>query len=115
VAAQTYLYTTWPSLGDPREHMHRAALQGLRMVGNNLTAKEEETHRNEGTHKPRSPHCHNSTGVAVDDLEHHHQGDTKARSMEEPEGLGLPPKHITMKTMKKRWGHRALLTGFAPR
>jgi hypothetical protein len=22
VAAQTYLYTTWPSPGDPREHMH---------------------------------------------------------------------------------------------
>jgi hypothetical protein len=32
VAAQAYLYTTNP--GDPREHMHRAALQGLRLVGN---------------------------------------------------------------------------------
>jgi hypothetical protein len=42
VAAQTYLYATRPSPGDPREHMHRAALQGLRMVGNKLTAKEEE-------------------------------------------------------------------------
>jgi hypothetical protein len=39
VAAQTYLYTTRPSPGDPREHMHRASLQGLRMVGNKLTAK----------------------------------------------------------------------------
>jgi hypothetical protein len=29
VAAQTYIYTTRPSPGDPREHMHRAALQGL--------------------------------------------------------------------------------------
>jgi hypothetical protein len=55
VAAQTYLYTTWPSPGDPREHMHRAALQGLRMVGNKLTAKDEEEYRNKGTHKPRSP------------------------------------------------------------
>jgi hypothetical protein len=34
VAAQTYLYTTRPSLEVPREHMHRAALQGLRLVGN---------------------------------------------------------------------------------
>jgi hypothetical protein len=59
VASQTYLYTTWPSPGDPREHMHRAALQGLTMVGNKLTAKEEEAHRNK-THKPRSPHRHNS-------------------------------------------------------
>jgi hypothetical protein len=60
VAAQTYLYTTRPSPGDPREHMHRAALQGLRMVGNKLTAKDEEAYRNKGTHKPRSPGRHNS-------------------------------------------------------
>jgi hypothetical protein len=60
VAAQTYLYTTRPSPGDPREHMHRAALQGLIMVGNKLTAKDEEAYRNKGTHKPRSPHHHNS-------------------------------------------------------
>jgi hypothetical protein len=60
VAAQTYLCTTRPSLGDPREHMHRAALQGLRMVGNKLIAKDEEAYRNKGTHKPRSPRCHNS-------------------------------------------------------
>jgi hypothetical protein len=60
VAAQTYLYTTRPSPGNPREHMHWAALQGLRMVGNKLTTKEEEAYRNKGTHKPRSPHRHNS-------------------------------------------------------
>jgi hypothetical protein len=60
VAAQAYLHTTRPSPGDPREHMHRAALQGLKMVGNKLTAKEEEAHRNKGTHKPRSPRRHNS-------------------------------------------------------
>jgi hypothetical protein len=52
VAAQTYLYTTQPNPGDPREHMHRAALQGLRLVGSKLTAKEEEAHHNKGTHKP---------------------------------------------------------------
>jgi hypothetical protein len=60
VAAQTYLYTTRPSPADPREHMYRAALQGLRMVGKKLTAKEEEAHRNKGTHKSRSPHRHSS-------------------------------------------------------
>jgi hypothetical protein len=60
VAAQMYMYTTQPNPGDPREYMHRAALQGLRLVGNKLTAKEEEAHRNKGTHKPRSPHRHNS-------------------------------------------------------
>jgi hypothetical protein len=60
VVAQTYLYMTRPSPGDPREHMHWAALQGLRMVGNKLTAKDEEAYRNKGTHKPRSPHRHSS-------------------------------------------------------
>jgi hypothetical protein len=42
VAAQTYMYTMQPNPGDPREHMHRAALQGLRLLGNKITAKEEE-------------------------------------------------------------------------
>jgi hypothetical protein len=60
VAAQAYLHTTRPNPGDPREHMHRAALNGLKMVGNKLSAKEEEAYRNKGTHKPRSPRHHNS-------------------------------------------------------
>jgi hypothetical protein len=60
VTAQVYLYTTRPKPGDPREHMHRAALNGLKMVGNKLSAKEEEAHRNKRTHKSRSPRHHNS-------------------------------------------------------
>jgi hypothetical protein len=60
VAAQAYLHTTRPNLGDPREHMHRAALNGLKMVGNKLSAKEEEAYRNKRNHKPRSPRRHNS-------------------------------------------------------
>jgi hypothetical protein len=59
VAAQAYLHTTRQNPGDPREHMHRAALNGLKMVGNKLSAKEEEAYRNKGTHKPRSPRRHN--------------------------------------------------------
>jgi hypothetical protein len=60
VAAQAYLHTTRPNPGDPREHMHLAALNGLKMVGSKLSAKEEEAYRNKGTHKPRSPRRHNS-------------------------------------------------------
>jgi hypothetical protein len=60
VVAQIYLYTTQPNPGDPREHMHRAALQGLRLVGNKLTSKDEEAYHNKGTHKPRSSRRHNS-------------------------------------------------------
>jgi hypothetical protein len=44
VAAQAYLYTTRPNPGDPREHMHHATLNGLKMVGNKLSAKEEEAY-----------------------------------------------------------------------
>jgi hypothetical protein len=53
-------------------------------------------------------------GVVADDLGHHCQDSTKAQSMEEPEGPGLPPRHTTMKTTKKRWERRALLIEFAP-
>jgi hypothetical protein len=60
IAAQAYLYTTQPIPGEPREHMHRATLQGLRLVGSKLTAREEEMCRNEGTHKPKSRRHHNS-------------------------------------------------------
>jgi hypothetical protein len=60
VAAQAYLFTTQPSPGDPREHMHRAVLNGLKMVGNKLSAKEEEAYHKKEMHKPRSPLRHNS-------------------------------------------------------
>jgi hypothetical protein len=52
--------------------------------------------------------------VTVDDLEHHHQGDIKVQSIEEPKDPGLPTKHMTTKMMKGRWECHALLIGFAP-
>jgi hypothetical protein len=60
VVAQAYLLTTQPSPGDPREHMHRAPLNGLNMVGHKLSAKGEEAHHHKETHKPRLPRRHNS-------------------------------------------------------
>jgi hypothetical protein len=60
VVAQANLHTTRPNPGDPREHMHRAAINGLKMVGNKLSAKEEEAYHNKGTHKPRLP-CHQNS------------------------------------------------------
>jgi hypothetical protein len=36
VAAQTYLLTTQPKPGDPREHMHQAAIRSLGLVENRL-------------------------------------------------------------------------------
>jgi hypothetical protein len=60
VAAQAYLLTTRPSPRDPREHMNRAALNGLNMVGHKLSAKGEEAYHHKEAHKPRSPRRHNS-------------------------------------------------------
>jgi hypothetical protein len=36
VTTQTYLLTTQPKPGDPREHMHQAAIRSLRLVENRL-------------------------------------------------------------------------------
>jgi hypothetical protein len=116
VAAQTYLYTTRPSLGDPREHMDRAALQGLRMVGNKLTAKEEEAHRNKGTHKPRSPRRHNSPQHRSDSRRSRTPSPRRHKSSKHggTQRSRTPTKAYDYEDTKKRWGRRALLTEFTP-
>jgi hypothetical protein len=50
VAAQTYLLTTQPEPGDPREHMHQAAIRSLGLIEDKLMGKlleEKVTHRKE--------------------------------------------------------------------
>jgi hypothetical protein len=116
VVAQTYLYSTRPSPGDPREHMQWAALQGLRMVGKKLTAKGEEAYHNKGTHKPRSPRHHNSP--------RHRSSSRRSRSSsprhhKSPKHGGTrrsrtPTKAYDYEDEKKRWERRDLLIGFAP-
>jgi hypothetical protein len=47
VGAQAYLLTTQPEPGDPREHMHQAAIRSLRLVEDKLMGKlleEKATH-----------------------------------------------------------------------
>jgi hypothetical protein len=39
VAAQAYLLTTQPEPGDPREHMHQAAIRSLELVEDKLMGK----------------------------------------------------------------------------
>jgi hypothetical protein len=116
MVAQTYLYTTQPNLGDPREHMHWAALQGLRLVGNKLAAKEVEAHHNEGTHKPRSPRHHNSPRRRSRSRQSRSPSPKyyKSQGTEEPKDPSLSIRRTTTKTMKKRWEHHALLAEFAP-
>jgi hypothetical protein len=114
---KAYLHTTRPNPGDPREHMHQAALQGLKMVGNKLLAKEEEAYHNKGTHKPRSPRCHNSPW--------HRSGSRRYRTPspgrhKSPKHRGTrrsrtPNKAYDYEDDKKEMGRHALLIGFAPR
>jgi hypothetical protein len=50
VAAQPYLLTTQQEPGDPREHMHQAAIRSLGLVENRLMGnlpEEKATHRKE--------------------------------------------------------------------
>jgi hypothetical protein len=49
-AAQAYLLTTQPELGDPREHMHQATIRSLGLVEDKLMGKlpeEKAMHRKE--------------------------------------------------------------------
>jgi hypothetical protein len=48
VAAQAYLFTTQPTLGDPRENIHRATLQGLGLLGNKVKSKRQSTASSRG-------------------------------------------------------------------
>jgi hypothetical protein len=86
--------------------MHRAALQGLKMVGNKLSAKRRrhtaiKEFTNQGHHAITTVL---GTEAKVDDLERHHQGDTTVQSIKEPKDPELPTKHMTTKTTKRRWG-----------
>jgi hypothetical protein len=98
VAAQAYLFTTRLSPGDPREHMHRAALDGLKMVGNKLSEKEEEAYHNKEAHKPRSPRRHNSP--------RHRSGSRRSRSPS-PKQHGSPKHGGTRKSRSpnRRYGY----------
>jgi hypothetical protein len=50
VAAHAYLLTTQPKLGDPREHMHQAAIRSLRLIDDKLKGnlpEKKATHHKE--------------------------------------------------------------------
>jgi hypothetical protein len=59
VAAQAYLLTTQPEPGDPREHMHQAAIKSLGLVEDKLKAaflrKEVDILRRSGEEESKVP------------------------------------------------------------
>jgi hypothetical protein len=117
VAAQAYLFTTRPSLGDPREHMHRAALNVLTMVATSYQQKK----RRHITRRKHTRQDHLAVTIVlgaeavVDDLDRHHQNSMGVQSMGELKDLDLQTEGTAMKTTKRRWEHRALPVGFALR
>jgi hypothetical protein len=58
VAAQSYLLTTQMEPGDPREHMHQAAIKSLGLVGDKIkkksAVKKSTYHEHTGRRSQRS-------------------------------------------------------------
>jgi hypothetical protein len=103
--------------------MHRAALQGLELVGNKL---KQETKNNVATREPANPsHLTKTdhraittvlgTEAEVNDPNLHHQGTTISHGTEEADDPNPRGTLMTTKTTKLRWGRHALLVEFAER
>jgi hypothetical protein len=71
VAAQTYLLTTQPKTGDPREHMHQAAIRSLGLVEDmlrkHLPEKKETYHKEKQKEGPRRQPSQNETSESSGD------------------------------------------------
>jgi hypothetical protein len=102
VAAQAYLFTMQPTPRDPREHMHRAVLQGLGLVGDKLIKQETKHHVVMEEPTGLDPHIKTSrhtitivlgTEAEVDIHDLHHQGTITAHVREEAEDP-IPKIHI---------------------
>jgi hypothetical protein len=89
--------------------MHRAALQGLGLVGNRLKQREEATCRHVSprhigrTRRSRSLQAknhHTGAGAEADDQDLHRRNTTIAHDMEEAEDENLQNTYTKMKMMK---------------
>jgi hypothetical protein len=61
IAAHTYLLTTRPEPGDPREDMHQAAIRSLRIVENKIRGKGPEMKSTSYKEKQKEKYKYNST------------------------------------------------------
>jgi hypothetical protein len=71
VAAQAYLLTTQPKPGDPREHMHQAAIRSLGLVEDrlrgNLLEKKVTHHRERRKEEVKRKSSRNETSESSGD------------------------------------------------
>jgi hypothetical protein len=82
VAAQAYLLTTQPELGDPREHIYQAAIRSLGLVENRLMGnlpEEKATHRKKRRKEEfkRKPSRNNSSDSSEDERRQKRKEDTR--------------------------------------
>jgi hypothetical protein len=90
--------------------MHRAALQGLGLVGDKLKSRDEAPRHHEGTRKSRSPNKYKShtvtivlgTEAEVENHDLHHQGATTVHDTKEADDPNLQGTHTITRTTKKR-------------
>jgi hypothetical protein len=74
VAAQSYLLTTQPELGDPQEHMHQAAIKSLGLVEDKLrqhSSEKKSTYYENREKKNRRYHSSQSQSSGSSDDENH--------------------------------------------
>jgi hypothetical protein len=82
VAAQAYLLTTQPEPGDPREHIHQAAIQSLGLVENRLMGNLPEgkaTHQKERRKEEskRKPSQNNSSDSSEGEMRQKRKEDAR--------------------------------------
>jgi hypothetical protein len=74
VAAQAYLLTTQPKPGDPREHMHQAAIRSLELIEDklmgNLLEKKATHHKERRKEKFKRQSSRNETSESSGDEKH---------------------------------------------
>jgi hypothetical protein len=84
VAAQAYLLSTQPKPGDPREHMHQAAIRSLGLVEDKLRGnlpEKNSTHRREKQKEEvKRKSSRNETSESSED-EKHQKRKEDARNM----------------------------------
>jgi hypothetical protein len=103
VAAQAYLLTTQPELGDPREHMHQMAIKILGLVGDELKRKylgrESTYHEHTGrrSRKSQSPRTRRTNSPGREVMTHKYRGSQQSSREVKPKFIDSTqgkPKNI---------------------
>jgi hypothetical protein len=121
VVAQAYLLTTQPEPGDPREHMHQAAIRSLGLVENRLMGnlpEEKARHRKERRKEESKckPSRNNSSDSSEDEKRQKRKEDARnIIAQARVDNSHYAWREEIMKTMKKKWARYALPAGFAKR